>query len=382
MEDRAECLAVVHDVLPVMGGAERVLEAALQIYPQAPVYTLLYRPEKFRDSIIANRSIHTSFINFLPGAKRFYRNYLPLLPVAVEQFDLSAYEIVLSFSYAVAHGVMARPDQLHISYTYTPVRQAWRAYHQYLSEYGDHKGIRSWPTRWVLHYLRQWDFAAAARVDEFVAVSHWAARCIWRAYRRYAEVIYPPVDIERFNSREKREDYFITIGRMETHKRLDLIVAAFTRLNLPLIVIGDGQLFHRIRRQAGPTVQMLGYQPDDIVADLLSRGRAYVHAADEDFGLAPVEAQAAGCPVIAFGKGGVTETVQQGVTGILYPEQTVESLMEAVTRFEAGGIRFDRGKIRQNALRFQRERFQQELGCLIERKWVEFDSRVKAGYRS
>jgi len=226
----------------------------------------------------------------------------------------------------------------------------------------------------ILHQFRQWDFIASSRVDQFIASSQWIAQCIWRAYRRQSLVIYPPVAVDEIIACDNREDYYITVSRMEPHKRVDLIVEAFNRLKLPLVVVGDGQDYRTISRMAGPTIKLLGYQTDPIIRDWLSKARAFVYAAEEDFGIAPVEAQAAGCPVIAFGKGGVRETVVEGETGLFYPRQDVDSLVAALLRFEREREDFDLRTIRENSERFNKQRFQRELSGLVEAKWLEFSS--------
>ena len=360
---------MIADTLAILGGAERVLEAIVEMLPDAEVYALVYRPSLFTGSKIAERRIHTSFIDRLPFAHGKYRNYLPLMPIAVEQFDLRAYDLVLSSSYAVAHGVLTRPDQLHISYTHTPMRQAWHHYYQYLSDADFITGPRAWLAKAILHYLRVWDMGAASRVDHFVAASNWVARGIWKAYRREAEVIYPPVDIQRFQPKEPRQDYFITVSRLEHHKKVDLVVEAFSRLGYPLIVVGAGQESRRIARLAKDNVKMLGWQADETISELLGKAKALVMAGEEDFSITAVEAQAAGCPVVAYGGGGACETVIDGETGIFFNDQTVESVVDAVQHFEREVGTFDVQALQQNAMRFSKLRFQDEMKAMIEREW-------------
>lgn len=372
-------MAFVQDALPVMGGAERVLEAALEIFPKTPIFTLVYHPEAFTGSIIREMPIHTSFLNKIPFFRRHHRLLLPLMPFAIEQLDVTDFDIIISFNYAVAHGVLARPDQLHLSYTHTPLRQAWQSYHPYI--HSNRFRPLGWIVRMILHRFRQWDFIASRRVDQFIAPSHWIAQCIWRAYRRESLVIYPPVAVDEIIACDNREEYFITVSRMEPRKRVDLIVEAFNRLKLPLVVVGEGQDYRMISQMAGPTIKLLGYQPDPIIRDWLSKARAFVYAAEEDFGIAPVEAQAAGCPVIAYGKGGVRETVVEGQTGLFYPRQDVESLVTALLRFEREREGFDLRAIRKNSERFNKQRFQRELAGLVENKWMEFSSsRIPLGF--
>ena len=369
-------IAFVVDALMVLGGAERLLEAVLELFPGAPIYTLVYAPKIYAGSSIAKREIHTSFINRWPAVRSKYRYYLPLLPLAVEQFDLRRYQAILSFSYAVAHGALARPDQLHICYKYTPLRQGWHGYQAFLEDAGLRKGLQSWIARVILHYIRLWDFDAAARVDAFIAPSQWVKQGIWRAYRRTAEVVYPPVEVGEFRPVSPRQEHFLVVSRMELHKKVDLVVEAFTRLGYPLTVVGDGQEYRRISQLAGPNVKLLGYQTDESVRRLMGQAKALVIAGEEDFSITAVEAQAAGCPVIAFGGGGVCETIIDGQTGLFFAEQTVESLMEAVERFNLKSGQFEPSVIRKNALQFSKERFQREYQALVEREWENHQGRA------
>lgn len=365
-------VALVQDALPFLGGAERVLERALELFPEAPIYTLVYRPEQFEGMAIASHEVQTSFINRLPGARHYHRRYLPLYPLAIEQFDLRQFDLVLSFSYAVAHGIMTRPDQLHISYTYTPMRQAWHHYQDYL-QYGRlNQKIAGSAARVILHYFRLWDQSAARRVDQFVACSRWVARGIWRAYRRPARVIYPPVDVERYRFDLPRGDYYLAVSRLELHKRVDLIVEAFAQSGLPLIVVGEGQEKNRLAKLATGNIQLLGRQSDHIVADLMGRARAFVMAAEEDFGIAALEAQAAGCPVIAYASGGALETIQDGETGLFYREQTVPCLVQAVQEFERIHPQFNVIALRQHAERYNPQRFQEALLGFVMGTWEQF----------
>ncbi len=362
-------VTLVQDALPFLGGAERVLQTVLELYPSAPISTLVCNRDRLRGSFLEEHEINTSFIDRLPGARKHHRTYLPLFPLAIEQFDLNNYALILSFSYAVAHGVLTRPDQVHISYMYTPMRQAWHYYHQFLRQKGYRAGPRRWLAQIILHYIRIWDQAAAARVDRFVASSKWGASLIWRAYRRDAEVIYPPVDLSRFHPLHPREDYYLMVSRMVPHKKVSLVVEAFNQLDYPLMVVGQGEQIDEIKEQAAENVQVLGQQPDHIVAELMGRAKALVHIAEEDFGLALVEAQAAGCPVIAFGKGGACETVVHGETGLFYPQQNSNSLRHALKAFEDNRSQFQEHNIRRNAERFSKARFKRRFAKLVEREY-------------
>lgn len=363
-------IALVQDALPYIGGAERSLSAVLELFPGAKIYTVIYNKEAFSGDLISSSKVYTSFIDSLPGKRTHYKIYAPFFPLAVEQFDLRPYDLVISFNYAFANGILTQPEQLHISYTYTPLRYSWHDHHAYISS-----GKFNWRSlflRIFSHYFRIWDYSASARVDHFAAVSHSIARRIWRSYRRESEVIYPPIDVNRFTASLPRDSYYISLSRLVPSKRVDLIVSTFSKLGLPLVVVGDGPERSRVARLAGDNVRLLGRLPDGEVAQLLGRARALVHAAEEDFGIAPVEAQAAGCPVIAFGKGGALETVVEGETGFFFAEQTSESLIDAVMDFETHRIGFDSKRIRQNALRFSKERFQVEFQSMVEREWHWF----------
>jgi len=298
------------------------------------------------------------------------------MPLAVEQIDLRPYDIVLSSSHAVAKGVLTRAGQLHVSYTHTPIRYAWDLYLDYLTESGMNRGMKGWLARLVLHYLRLWDSTAANRVDVYLANSSYVAQRIQKLYRRPSRIIYPPVNVERFESHLPREEFFVAASRFVPYKRMNLVVEAFNRMGKPLVVIGEGPEFEKVRHIAGPNVQLLGYQPDKVVADYLQRARAFVFAADEDFGIAPVEAQAAGCPVIAYGRGGVLETVvgwpAPEATGVFFDAQTSDALEEAVRLFEAHEDDFKPETCRRNVVRFGRERFQKEFRVTLEELWGRF----------
>ncbi|NJN04390.1 MAG: glycosyltransferase family 4 protein [Leptolyngbyaceae cyanobacterium RM1_1_2] len=363
---------MAHEWLASHAGSEKVVEQILQLYPQADLYSLVnFLPDELRH-FIQHKPVTTSFLQKLPLARKKFRQYLPLMPLAIEQFDLSPYELVISSNHAVAKGVITRADQLHISYVHTPIRYAWDLQHQYLQQAGLERGAKSLLTRLILHYLRLWDVASANRVDCFVANSRYVARRIWRTYRRPAQVIYPPVDVHRFRADQPREDFYLTVSRFVPYKRVDLTVQAFANLGLPLVVIGDGPQWQQIAALGRPSIQLLGHQPDATVTDYMQRCRAFVFPAEEDFGITPVEAQAAGAAVIAYGRGGVTETVIPGKTGILFDEQTPASLTAAVKMFEQTRSHFSSEQIRQQAEQFSQERFQQSFSELVETTYLKF----------
>ncbi len=369
---RPDRVGLVHDWLPVYAGAERVLEQMISVFPESSLYSLIDFISEEDRAFLQGHEVETSFLQHLPFAERCYRYYLPLAPIAIEQFDLTDHDVVVSSSYAVAKGVITRADQLHVSYVHSPIRYAWDLYHDHLRD-GGLSGLRGAVARIVLHYLRIYDVSTAPRVDLFVANSKHVARRIWKTYRRPAQVIYPPVDVERFSLREKKDDYYLTMSRLVPYKRVELIVKAFSEMpDKELVVIGDGPEYDAIEKHAGPNVTMLGYQPDDAVTYYMERARAFVFAAEEDFGIVPVEAQACGTPVIAYGRGGIQETVLPGVTGVFFPEQTVEHLKEAVNEFERIRPQLNPEDIRAQAERFGVPVFRKAFSRLVHRAYEDF----------
>jgi len=366
-------IGFVHDWLPVYAGAERVLERMIEAFPQADLYSLIdFLPENQR-AFLQGKEVETSFIQRLPFAESKYRYYLPLAPIAVEQFDLDDQDVVVSSNYAVAKGVLTRADQLHVSYVHSPIRYAWDLHHQYLRESGLTSGIRSIVARVILHYMRIYDAITANRVDVFLANSHHVARRIWKTYRRRAQVIYPPVDVDRFEVTTDKEDYYLAMSRLVPYKRIDLIVKAFADMpDKELVVIGDGPEMSKIKRAAGPNVTLLGYQPDEAVTYYMQNAKAFIFAAEEDFGIVPVEAQACGTPVIAFGRGGALETVIPGKTGVFFQEQSEDHLKSAVDDFEEIADRLDPYVIRENAERFSPDVFHAMFTRAVNRAYASF----------
>jgi glycosyltransferase involved in cell wall biosynthesis len=346
-------IAFVTDALPLVGGAEKSVFAALEAFPQADLFALIYNRQAFAGTPIARRRVRASPLDRLPFVSTYYRALLPFMPRAVERFDLGGYDRVVSFSYAVAHGVRVRPGTRHVSYTYTPMRYAWR----------------DLPTGPLfdryLRTFRRWDRAAAARLDAIASISQAVQARVEQAYRRESRVIYPPVELDRFRPAGGRGNYYVTLARLVAHKRIDLVVDAFSRLGLPLVVIGAGPELRKLRLRAGSNVRFVGHQPDSAAAGYLGEARAFVSAAEEDFGIAMVEAQAAGCPVIAYGRGGALETVREMETGLFFHEQSVEGLTEAVRRFEAAAGSFRTSDAVQNAARFSKGRFQREFAEFV-----------------
>ena len=371
-------VAIVHEWLVRYAGSEQVVAAMLKAFPQADLFALVHCPEGLRGTPLERAPVRSSFVQALPKAKEKYQTYLPLMPLAVEQLDLRSYDLVLSSNHAVAKGVLTRADQLHISYVHTPIRYAWDLYLDYLHESNMDRGIKSWLARAALHYLRLWDAAAANRVDFYLANSSYVGRRIEKLYRRSARVIHPPVDVARYQPELSREEFYVAVSRFVPYKRMDLIVRAFTEMRKPLVVIGDGSEFRKAQRLAGPSVKLLGYRSDEVVADYLQRARAFVFAAEEDFGITPVEAQAAGCPVIAYGKGGALETIvgwpAPEPTGVFFDSQSPEAIEAAVKLFEIHKDDFSPEACRRNAERFGQERFRHELIGTVTELWKKFQN--------
>ncbi|CAB3765203.1 hypothetical protein LMG29739_04522 [Paraburkholderia solisilvae] len=348
-------VAIVHDWLVTYAGAERVLEQIVACFPDADLFALVDFLED--RSFIRGKPVKTTFIQKLPRARTKYRAYLPLMPFAIEQFDLSAYDVVISSSIAVAKGVLTGPDQVHISYVHSPIRAAWDLQHPHLNESRRKSGLKSAFARLVLHYLRTWDIPTVNSVDSFVANSTSTARRIWKAYQRDAAVIFPPVDVEGFALHTEKDDFYLAASRLVPEQKLDLIVDAFAKMpGRRLVVIGDGPELRKVRAKATPNVELMGDQRFPVLLDRMRRAKAFVFAAHEDFGSSVVEAQACGTPVIAFGKGGALETVRDlsdaRPSGIVFGEQTVEAIMAAVEDFAAHAQCFTPADCRANAERF------------------------------
>ena len=365
--------ALIHDWFSTYAGAEKCVESFTNIWDDFEIYSLIdFLSGTDRDKILKGKHAHTSFIQKLPFAKDKYRNYLPLFPLAIEQFDLSDYDVVLSSSHAVAKGVLTHSNQLHIAYVHTPIRDAWDLYHQYLRESGLDRGLKGMLAKYFLHKIRLWDASTANRVDHYVANSRYIARRIKKTYGKPSDVIYPPVDVDKFTLREAKEEFYLTASRMVPYKKIDLIVEAFSQMDKKLLVIGDGPDMAKIKSKAGKNVELLGFADDETMADLMGRAKAFVFAAEEDFGITPVEAQACGTPVICFGRGGARETVLDGESGLYFMEQNTKELLAAVAKFEQNYDKFEPTKIRENSLKFSRARFEAEIKSYVEKKYEEF----------
>lgn len=367
-------VALVHEWLQAYAGSEKVLAAVAGLYPDAPIHTLVHEPAGFKGTALEGRDIRTTALQHLPGGRRFRPAFLPWMPRLIETLDVRDADVVFSSSHAVAKGVLTRADQLHISYVHTPMRYAWDLTHEYVASLTGIRSLARPLVRMQLHKLRQWDALSAMRVDHYLANSKTVARRIAKTYRRDAAVIYPPVEVDRFDATQPREDFYLVVSRMVPYKRVELVVEAFAQSGLELVVIGDGPGMARCRSLASgkANIKLLGAADDAAVADHMARCKALVFAADEDFGITPVEAMSAGAPVVALGRGGTGETVVDGQTGVHFHEQTVASLAQAVTVVERGAGVFDPAAIRRHAETFSRQRFVDEIGQYVSQAWERF----------
>ena len=375
--------ALVHEWLTpkATGGSELVVKEILK-HINADLYALIDFESRNPESYFYQRQIGKTFLQYLPLARNGVQKYLPLLPIAVEQFDLREYDVILSSSHAVAKGVLTTPYQLHICYCHTPMRYAWDLTFDYLNGSKVGKGIPGILTRYLLHRLREWDVISANRVDYFIANSQHTARRIWRCYRRQAEVIYPPVNVEKFLFKSQKQDFYLTVCRLVSYKKISLIVRAFNQLGRRLIVIGSGGELTQLRYLAKSNVKIMGWQPEEVVVQYMSEAKGFIYAACEDFGMALVEAQACGTPVIAYGVGGATETVldmrkyPDSATGLLFAEQTEKALMEAVEFFESSQGYFQPEIIRKQADKFSQTVFQKHYLSFVEKCYKAIGKKI------
>jgi len=369
---RGKRIAIVHDWLDTFAGSESVLEQLLICFPNADIFALVDFLKPDDRGFLHGRKVKTSFIQRLPGARKIFRAYLGLMPLAIEQFDMSGYDVIISSSHAVAKGVVTGPDQVHISYVHSPMRYIWDFQHQYLKQSGLKWGLKALYIRWLFGRLRQWDVSSAQHVDYFIANSNYIGRRLKKAYARDATVINPPVDVERFAPGTHKEDFFLLVARLVPYKRADLIVESFRlQPDRKLIVVGDGPEAARVRAAArGATnIEFRSKVEKTELIDLMQRARAAVFAAEEDFGITMVEAQACGTPVIAFGRGGVTDIIDAdggAPTGVLFDRQDVDSVLDGLARFDRVCHRITAESCRANALRFARSRFRAEIRNFVE----------------
>lgn len=354
-------IALVHDYLTQYGGGERVLQALVEMFPEAPIYTLVY-DEKATGGAFRGREIHTSFLQKLPFTKRYHRLFPLLMPLAIEQFDFSEFDVVLSISASFAKGIITKPATRHIDYCLTPTRFLWDDSHRYIKE-----SYSWWPVRKLLpllvSYLRVWDKEAAYRVDEYIGISEFVRRRIRKYYERDSALIYPPVDTSKYHIDENPGDYFLMVGRLVSYKKFDLAVKAFSAMELPLKIVGDGPERKKLEHMAGKNIEFLGLVSDFKMPELYARAQAVIFPQEEDFGLVPLEAMASGRPVIAYRAGGALETIAEGVTGVFFDQQTEIDLSLAVGKFRQST--FDPLKIREHAMRFDINIFKEAIRGIL-----------------
>ncbi|MGV6512611.1 glycosyltransferase family 4 protein [Klebsiella pneumoniae] len=370
-------VGIVADWFITYAGSEKVVAEFLDVFPEAELYSVVDFLSSENKSHFKNKNITTTFIQNFPFARKKYQSYLPFMPLAIEQLDVSKHDVILSSSHAVAKGVLTGPDQLHISYIHSPIRYAWDLQHQYLRESNLHKGFKGLLAKWILHNIRIWDCRTSNGVDHFIANSKFIARRIKKVYGRNADVIYPPVDVERFTLNENKEQYYFTASRLVPYKRIDLIVEAFSHMkDKKLVVIGDGPEMNKIKAKATSNIEILGYQSNSVMVDYMRNARAFVFAAEEDFGITPVEAQSCGTPVIAYGKGGALETIRpigvEKATGVFFYNQDVKSIIDSVNFFEQHSDEIILSDCRLNALKFSEKRFKEEIKEYVMNRHAEF----------
>lgn len=356
--------AIIHYWLVGMRGGERVLERLLHLFPDADIFTHVHVPEAI-SPIINARPIRTSFIQRLPGARRHYQKYLPLMPMALEQLDLRGYDLVISSESGPAKGVIAPPGALHLCYVHSPMRYLWDHYHDYRETTGGLNRLLMPP---LFHYLRNWDSASAARVDRMVANSTFIRKRIAKAWRREADVVHPPVAVSEFAPTSEVSPRYLWVGQMIAYKRPDIVVEAFNRLGLPLLMVGDGDLHQAIQRKAGPNVTVLRRLDFKALKEAYATCRALIFPAEEDFGIVPVEANASGRPVLAYGRGGLRDSIVPDVTGLFFDEQTVEALIAGVEAIERWLPEFDPADAVANAARFAPERFDEGIRSVLRQE--------------
>lgn len=367
-------VAIVQEWLVTVGGSDKVVKAILDVFPDADIYTLVAKKEVCDELGIPWEKVHTSFIQKMPLGTKKHRAYLPLFPFAIEQFDLRGYDVVISSSHCVAKGVLTKADQLHICYCHSPIRYCWDMYNEYLEESHLDKGFKSWLVRLMLHPIRQFDAIAGSRVDYYISNSDYVGQRIRKTYRRKATTIHPNIDISNFELCNDKQEYYLASSRLVAYKKIDTIIEAFNQMpDKKLVVIGGGPNLEAYRKLANANVTVMGYQPFDVLKDKMQHAKAFVFAADEDFGMIPIEAQSCGTPVIAYGHGGSLETVNGGKTGLFFYEQTPEAIVEAVNKFEAMGSQpFAPADCRQWAEGFSEKRFKREIKEFVEEKYEEF----------
>lgn len=367
-------VALVQEWLVTVGGSDKVVKAIADVFPDADIYTLVAKKEICDELGINWNRVHTSFIQKMPLGTKKHRAYLPLFPFAIEQFDLRGYDVIISSSHCVAKGVLTKADQLHICYCHSPVRYVWDMYNEYLEESNLTKGLKSWLVRYLLHRIRKWDMLSSFRVDHYISNSDYVGQRIKETYRREATTIHPNIDITNFEFCNEKENFYLASSRLVPYKKIDIIIEAFNRMpEKKLVVIGGGPNLNKYKEMAKENVTVMGYQPFKVLKEKMQKAKAFIFAADEDFGMIPIEAEACGTPVIAYGHGGSLETVSEGKTGLFFYEQTPESIIKAVEKFESlGEVPFEYATCRTWAESFSEERFKKEIKKFVEDKYKEF----------
>lgn len=364
-------IALVHDYFVQYGGAERVLECFTELFPYAPIYTLVHNPELMHQKF-TDKNIKTSFVQKIPFAKTRHRIFPLFMTAGIEQFDFSAYDVVLSDSSGFAKGAITGPETLHICYMHTPMRYAWDDCQKYTSDFYFPRIVKKM-VPFFMNYIRLWDRSSADRPDKIIANSNFVARRIKKYYQRKADVIHPPVSIENFQTEEKQDNYFLMVGRLIAYKRFDIAIEAFNRLGLPLKIIGRGPDFAKLKKMAGSNIEFLGRVSDEKLAKYYARCRAFVFPQEEDFGIVAIEALASGRPLIAYHGGDIVEHIQEGKSGVFFARQTPEGIVEAVKKFEK--MDFDSCQIRESALKFDKKIFKDKIKNYIENELIEFKKR-------
>lgn len=366
-------VAIVHEWLVSVGGAEKVLYDIHTLYPDAPIYTLVYDPEK-APKWTKNADIRTTSLQKFPMGKKLYKNLLTLMPKAWEDLDLTEYDLVISSNHSYDKCIITRPDAVHISYCHSPIRYVWDLYHEYMSGSGF---LKRFVFKRTVSRLRMIDYCAAQRIDYYVANSYNIANRIRKFYRREADVIYPGCPINKFPLKEGTGDYYLIVARFVYYKRIDLAIEACNKLGKKLVIVGKGGEEKNLRKIAGPTIEFKGFVSDEELEELYLNAKAFFFPGDEDFGITPVEAQSAGLPVLAYGKGGALETVIDGKTGLFFSEQTADSLAKCIKEFEEKGVSYTKKQIREHSLQFSTERFLKEFKEYVDAKVDEFHSKLK-----
>lgn len=367
-------VAIIQEWLVTVGGSDKVVKAILDVFPDADIFTLVANKEICDELGIPWNKVHTSFIQKMPLGKKKHRAYLPLFPFAIEQFDLRGYDVVISSSHCVAKGVLTKAEQLHISYVHSPIRYCWDMYNEYLEESNLYKGLKSWLVRMMLHPVRKFDAITANRVDYYISNSDYVGQRIRKTYRRNATTIHPNIDISNFELCTDKQEYYLASSRLVAYKKIDIIIEAFNQMpDKKLIVVGGGPNLETYKKLAKGNVTIMGYQPFDVLKERMQHAKAFVFAADEDFGMIPIEAQSCGTPVIAYGHGGSLETVCEGKTGLFFNSQTTDAIIEAVNRFEKMGNQpFSPYDCREWAEKFSEERFKKEIYEFVMEKYKDF----------